>query len=117
MHHLRLVIFSQSLQAIQHFVPRARPGEIVGAQVVYVGWALDVHRCRDRMRGGIGGFGGGVLGVLGYHHHCRIGRQTAVVGEGGGVGFGVGDVEVGVGFGFVSEFVGVGIVGVVPGSD
>ena len=33
------------------------------------------------------------------------------------MGFGVGDFEVGVGFGFVPEFVGVGIVGVVPGSD
>ena len=43
-------------------------------------------------------------------------RQTAVVGEGGVVGFGVGDVEVGVEFGFVSEFVGVGIVGVVLGT-
>ena len=32
------------------------------------------------------------------------------------MGFGVGDVEVGVGPGFVSDLVGVGFVGVVPGS-
>jgi len=65
--------------------------------------------------GGIGGFGGGVLRIFGDHHHRRFSRQAAVVGEGGGVGFGVGDVEVGIGLGVVSGLVGVGFVGVVPG--
>ena len=37
MHPPRLVIFSQCLQAVQHFVPRERPGAVVGEQVVYVG--------------------------------------------------------------------------------
>jgi hypothetical protein len=69
MHHPRLVIFAQFFQAIQHFVPRARPGTVVGEQVVYVGWALNVCRRWDRMRGDIDNFGGGVLGVFGYHHH------------------------------------------------
>jgi hypothetical protein len=67
------------------------------------------------MRGGLGRFGSGVLGVFRCHHHRRVSRQTAVVGEGGGVGFGVGDVEVGVRLGFVTGLVGVGFVGVVPG--
>ena len=116
MHHPCLVVFPQCLQSLQHFVPRASLRWVVGEQVEYVGWALDIRRLRGRVRGGLGVFGRGVLGVFGNPHYRRVGRQTAVVGEGGSMGFGVGDVEVRVGFGFVSEFVGVGIVGVVPSS-
>ena len=116
MHHPCLVVFPQCLQPRQHFDPRAGLRWVVGEQVEYVGWALDIRRRRGRVRGGLGVFGRRVLGVLGNHHHRRVGRQTAVVGKGGSMGFGVGDVEVGVGFGLVSEFVGVGIVGVVPSS-
>ena len=45
-----------------------RSRTVIGEQVVNVGRALDIGRLRDRIRGGVGDFGGEVLWVFGCCH-------------------------------------------------